>query len=389
MHAYTLYEIAGLDDPHPEYARLREERSVQECGDGVWLVTRYDDVDAVLRHPTVRSGAGVAASFGGEDGPVFELISSWLMSMDGKPHERARGLVRREFTPRRVAALEPVIREVAGDLVGGLAAATGESVDLVDGFAFALPSQIMCHLFGIDRGTWRDGVEAILRRGSGRPAEEGGLLADFAAFFAPFVSDPPDGLLRMLRVSDPELGRLSDLEITANAVLLLTAGIDTTAGLVANALVCLAREPEALAAVRDDPALVTGAVEETLRFEPPALSASRRTAEPLKVGDVEIPAEADVLVSLAAANRDPRRHRDPDRFDVHRSAPEHLTFGAGRHFCLGAALARLEARVALEVLLTRLPDLAIDAIPVEWRKDNPTVRCPRILPARPGLESVA
>ena len=185
-------------------------------------------------------------------------------------------------------------------------------------------------------------------------------------------------MLARLRSADAELGALSELEVVANAVLLVSAAIDTTTGLIANALVCMHRFPAQRERVRADASLLAGAVEETLRFEPPALSCSRFAARALELGGVPIPEGANVLVSIAAASRDPARFLFPNEYDVTRAAERSLAFGGGRHVCLGAALARLEAQLALGALLRAAPRLALEA-EISWRTDSPTVRAPRVL----------
>jgi cytochrome P450 len=382
---WDVYEIARLDDPYPVWAELRESDPVHEAGGEVWLVTRRDLAEQVLRDHRLQAGAGVAESFGEAGGLLADVMAAWLMSLDGEAHQYARNLVSREFTPRRVAALGPVITRLAHELVAAwLARAEREPADLVEGVAFALPSRVMCHLFRIDPAEWSERVELLFRPPPGTELPQGGAIQGLAEYFDELVRAPddldPKSLLSLLSVPDPEAGELSDLEVVANCVLLVTAGIDTTTALIANTVLCLLNNPDQLALLRADPELVPNAIEETLRFEPPALSASRFAAEKLPLGGREIPAGGQILVSLAAANRDPRRYADPDRFDVTRADIEPLTFGGGRHFCLGASLARLEARAALDALLGTGRELELETL--RWRKDNPTVRGPAELRVR-------
>jgi cytochrome P450 len=382
---WDVYEIARLDDPYPVWAELREGDPVHEAGGKVWLVTRRDLAEQVLRDPRLHAGAGVAESFGEAGGLLADVMAAWLMSQDGEAHQYARNLVSREFTPRRVAALGPVVHALARELVGAwLERARREPADLVEGLAFALPSRVMAHLFRIDPGEWRERVEPLFRPPPGTELPQGGAIQGLAEYFDELFRAPddvdPKSLLALLAVPDAEAGELSDLEVVANCVLLVTAGIDTTTALIANTVLCLLRHPDQLALVRADPELVPAAIEETLRFEPPALSASRYAEDALVLGGREIPAGSQVLVSIAAANRDPRRYPDPDRFDVARPDIEPLTFGGGRHFCLGASLARLEGRAALEALLETECELELDSF--SWRKDNPTVRGPAELRVR-------
>ncbi len=389
QRGWDIYEIALRDDPHAALRELREAEPVHDAGNGVYLLTRHADVLRVLRDPALRAGSGVTESFGASSGLLRDVMQSWLMALDGPEHLRARGLVSREFTPRRVGALGPEVDSIAARLVGAMAdeAESDLGVDLVQGLAFALPSQVIRHLFRIAPGEWSERVEPIFRPG-GAGLAGGAVLEELAKYFQEKVARPerlpPDGLLALLRVADPQLGRLSDLEIVANCVLLVTAAIDTTTGLIANAVLCLLRHPDALARVLAQPALLDTAVEETLRYEPSALSASRFAPEPGEEGGRKLAAGSHLLCSIAAANRDPRRYSRPDAFDLERPDREHLGFGGGRHVCVGAPLARLEARVALAALLRRLPRLELAEEAVAFRKDNPTVRAPLRLLVRNG-----
>jgi cytochrome P450 len=386
---WDVYEIALRDDPHAALRELRESDPVHDAGGGVFFLTRHEDVLRVFRDPLLHAGIGVSESFGAASGLLHDVMAGWLMSLDGPEHQRSRGLVSREFTPRRVAALEPAIDAIAAELVEQLArgAAEPDGADLVQGLAFALPSQVIRHLFRIEPAEWAERVEPLFRPGG--PGFAGGAaLLGLAEYFEAKLARPerlpPDGLLALLRVADAEAGALSELKVVANCVLLVTAAIDTTTGLLANAVLCLLRHPEALARAAAEPAFLEAAIEETLRFEPSALSGSRFATAPVEVGGRRLPAGSHLLCSIAAANRDPRRFADPDRFDPARGAIEHVTFGGGRHVCLGAPLARLEARRTLGALLARLPGLALAEERVEWRKDNPTVRAPARLRVRAG-----
>ncbi len=379
---WDIYALHRRADVHAALAALRAEAAVHALGGGVFVVTRFAEAERALRAPELCAGSGVAESFGGGAGLLRDVMGSWLMAQDGAPHDRARGLVRREFTPRRVEALRPFVARTAERLAQEVArdAARGP-VDLVARFAFALPSAVIRELFRIAPDAWRERVEPLFAPG-GESAPAGGFLEGLAHFFfeenARAAHAHPESLLARLRAPDPELGALSALEVVANAVLLVSAAIDTTTGLIANTLLCLHQFPEALARVRADDASLASAVEETLRFEPPALSCSRFAAQPMPLGGVAVPAGANVLVSIAAASRDPARFVRPDEFVLHRPAERTLAFGGGRHVCLGAALARMEAELAVGALLRAAPRLALDC-DVAWRTDNPTVRAPRAL----------
>lgn len=385
VSGWDIYRIAFSEDPHARWRALREERPVHDLGEGVFFVTDWANVDSILRDARHGAGIGVSASFGATDGLAFEAMAVWLMSLDGAPQTRARGLVRREFTPRRIEALRPRIEAATERLVSALETGPlSEPVDLIDRLAFALPSEITRSLFGISPDAWRAEVEPIVRARSDAPDAGIQMIEGLARYFTSILEsgDVPDGLLSQLSVPDPELGRLSDLEIVANAVLLVTAAIDTTAGLIGSSILCALEHPEALTRLRKDPSLIPAWIEETLRFEPAALSCSRTAGEDFEIAGIQIPAGSQLLLSLGAANRDPNRYPNPDVFDLDRDHTGLLSFGGGRHVCLGAALARLEARVVLERLLVT-SNLELEAIETpHWQTQNPTVRALERLPVR-------
>jgi cytochrome P450 len=355
---------------------VREATPVLDAGGGVFFVSRWDLVDDCLRDPRHRAGAGVAASFGAESGLAFDVMRSWLMSLDGPPQQRARDLVRRDFTPRQIEALRPRIGEIADALVGVLETSpVGGSIDVVPALAFALPSEMIRTLFGIAKEEWAI-VERIVREVGSQPGDGlamiEGLAREFEARLARGCA--PAGLLAGLCRPDPDLGALSSLEVIANAVLLVTAAIDTTSGLIGNAIACVLERPELLARMRREPSLVPAVVEETLRYEAPALSCTRTAGADLVLAEVAIPAGSQLLLGLGAANRDPGRYADPDAFDPDRDHTGLLSFGGGRHFCLGAALARLEAQLVLERLLIAGTCEWSLTEPPRWQKRNPTIR---------------
>ncbi|MGE4650532.1 MAG: cytochrome P450 [Myxococcota bacterium] len=374
---WDIYQIALQDDPYSSWQRIREDSPVLSKGDGVFFVSRWDLVDTVLRDPRHLAGTGVSASFGASEGLAADAMRAWLMSIDGAEQTRARGLVRRSFTPRQTAELENFVRSTARALISELTGLAQESsADLVSGLAFPLPSSVIRSLFGVDRDEWHEEVEAVLR--APQRAEDGGIgmIEALAQYFERRLSrdEIPSGLLSQLRRSDPEFGELTSLEVIANAVLLVTAAIDTTAGLIGNCLRCVIDRPSLQAHLRRETGSIGDAVEETLRFEPPALSCSRTAGFTLELAGVTVPAGSALLLGIGAANRDPGRYPDPDHFSLDRDRSNLLSFGGGRHFCLGATLARMEARVALEQFLeaSPLPWEAVEA--PQWQAQNPTIR---------------
>ncbi|MFI8457006.1 cytochrome P450 [Kitasatospora sp. NPDC085464] len=378
MPAPTLQDLApaGLDvttDPYPVYAALRAKGPVHRVlvpGAGeAWLVVARDEARAALTDPRLSNDIRHSSSWADDGG---HAIGVNMLQSDAPRHTRLRGLVAREFTAGRIRALRPRIREIADTLLGALPAAAG-SVDLVASYALPLPMTVICELLGVPE-TDRDGfhvwsTELVAPSSAEAAGAAVGAMTDrLTALIEERRSDPRGDLLSAL-VSAPADG-LSAEELLGMAFLLLVAGHETTVNLISGTVLALLTHPEQFAAVRADPGLVDAAIEETLRHDGPVESTAFRFAnEPVRIGDTTVPAGDSVLVSLAAASRDPRHFPDPDRFDLHRKPAGHLAFGHGIHHCLGAPLARVEAAIALRTLIERHPGLALDADPNDlvWR----------------------
>lgn len=349
---------------------------------GYWYVSRYADANALVRDGRLGSGRGVPDSFGLTSGPLYDIMTSWLMALDGPAHTRVRRLISRAFTPRAVEALRPTIESIAGTLVDDLAAGGGG--DFVADVAFPLPMEVVRLLFGVDRDEWDTEVVEIFhpRRASADDSMIGQMqrLADYFWRFVPARRRAPgDDMFSAMVRPDSDGDSLTDLELVANAVLLVTAGFETTMGLLTLAVLTLLRHPAQLAMLRDNPDLAGQAVEEVLRFEPAALSTTRHTPVDLEVAGTIIPADSNILFSVLAANRDPARYDRPDDFDITRTDVRPLTFGGGAHVCIGAALARMETEVVLRAMVSRTRDLALVTDPLVWQAGNPTVRRPEEL----------
>jgi cytochrome P450 len=254
--------------------------------------------------------------------------------------------------------------------------------------SFPLPMEVTRLLFGVDPATWDREVTAVFdpsrRSGEGWVSGMQRLLA-FLAGFVPRWDEGQTGLFSALKAPDEEGNVLSDDEQVANAVLLVTAGFETTMSLISNAVRTLLLHPDQLALLCADPALVSGAVDEVLRFEPPALWTSRYATEAIDVCGGVIPAGSNVLFSSVAANRDPTRYEHPDRFDITRVDSRPVTFGGGVHSCIGAQLARVETEVMLTTLFGRLPSLRlVEPVSNTFQDANPSVRRPLHLPVSAG-----
>ena len=380
---YDFFSYDTVVDPYPVFDRLREQDPVFETNFGYWYVTRYEDANRLLRDGSLGAGRGVPDSMGITSGPLYDLMTTWMMAIDGPEHTRVRKLVSRAFTPRAVAALRPDIQALADRLCDGLEAGGGG--DVVADYAFPLPMEVVRMLFAIDADEWAANVTALFDPATA-PTDAGplGPMGALAEWFVGVVDARRDALgtdmFSAMLAPDERGDSLSTAEAVANAVLLVTAGFETTMSLITLAVWSLLTHPEQLEALRADPSLAAGAVEETLRFEPAALSTTRSTPHDLDVAGATIPAGSNILFSVVAANREPRRYDSPDRFDIARTDVRPLTFGAGAHACLGAALARLEGEIAIGTLVRRFPDLRLAGDDVAWQTQNPTVRRPVALP---------
>ncbi|MGW1677529.1 cytochrome P450 family protein [Saccharopolyspora sp. NPDC002376] len=395
-----LFDAAFVQDLHARYAESRDTTPVQRLvtpnGLPVWVITRYADARAALTDPRLSKESArihevITANLPPDsDHRVFDdTLSSHMLNMDPPDHTRLRKLVVKAFTSRRVEALRPRVEEITERLLDEMAEQS--EVDLLDTFAFPLPIQVISELVGVDESR-RDDFRAwtnTLLDASDREAA-GNAAMEMAEYLTELIEvkrrQPADDLLTALIDATEDQDRLSDGELIAMVFLLLVAGHETTVNLIGNGVLHLLRNPDQWAALRENPDLVAGAVEEMLRFDGPVMHGTFRfTAEAMQIGDVEIPAGQIVWVGLAAANRDPEQFPDSDRFDITRDAHGHLAFGHGIHFCLGAQLARLEAQVALRGLVERFPNLSA-AGPLdgaEWRFST-LIHGLRALPVRPA-----
>ncbi|GAB7108189.1 cytochrome P450 [Streptomyces phaeofaciens JCM 4814] len=368
-----------LADPYAVYARLREAGPVHRITgtDGLpaWLVTRYDDVRQALADPRLALDKRHAKPGGYHGLALPPALDANLLNMDPPDHTRIRRLVVKAFTPRRIALLREPVREAADALLDAIAP-LGRA-DLIAAYAGPLPITVICDLLGVaesDRPDFRVWTDALVAPDPARPqrAKEAvrSLLGYLAALLASKRADPADDLLSDLVAVRDEEDRLSEDELMSLAFLVLFAGYENTVHLIGNAALTLLTHPEQLAEVRAEPGRLGDAVGELARYDGPVPLAIRRfPTEDITVGGVGIPAGETVLLSLAAAHRDPRRFADPDRFDLGRDASGHLALGHGIHYCLGAPLARLETEIALAALLERFPRLALDVAPdaLLWR----------------------
>lgn len=396
-----LWDASRRADPHAFYAELRRDRPVLRAtvpGRGaVWVVTRHADVAALLKDPRFsndRRGSGVPSPFfGGLPMPrAIRCLSSTMVGADDPVHGRLRNIVGRAFTPRRIAELEGRVERIARDLLDAVAP-TGR-MDLVADFALPLPFTVIAELLGVPpemRVEFRGRARLIVappRSLALRVALWMPRLIRFVGFFARLVAYrrrvPDEGLISALVAAEAEGDRLSPDELVAMVFLLFFAGHETTVHLIGSGTLALLDHPGQREALEAEPELMPGAVDELLRFTSPVEAlVMRYTRERVTIAGVELPPRATVMALISAANRDPDAFADPDRLDIRRRDNRHLALGAGAHYCLGASLARLEARVAFSALLGRFPKLRL-ATPrseVDWR-DPGVLRGLRRLPVR-------
>lgn len=370
-------------NPYPAYASLRAADPVHFSETlGAWVLTTYEDCDRVLRDPKRFSNNPLNASVQVADAirerrrelPLGNVPT--VLNSDGAVHARLRGIVSRAFTPRVIEGLGPRITEVTESLLDALPASG--AFDLVRSFAEVLPVVVIAELLGVpaeDRPLFRRWATAIAA--TTRPMPTPGVLADVKVAATELIDymtrvieerqrAPREDLISALvraEGGDGAEARLSREELLAFVTVLLVAGHETTTHLIGNGMHALLDEPEQLALLRADPSLVPAAVEEMLRFDGPVQALVRVATEPVEFRDRRIDAGSVLLVMIGAADRDPARFAEPDRLDVQRADSDHLAFGRGPHFCLGAPLARLEARVAFESLLRHFPSIAAAGTP--------------------------
>jgi cytochrome P450 len=374
-----------IRDPYPHYDRLRRTDRLHVTPHGMYLASRHADVSLVLRDK--RFGKDFVARSTRRYGPkimeepIFRSMSHWMLQQDPPDHARLRGLVVKAFTARRVEDMRPRIQEVVDQTLDRVM--PRGNMDLIEDFAFRLPVTIICDMLGIPEehreifytGS-RDGGR-ILDPVPLTPAEiaqgnAANLMAQmyFHQLFELRREEPGDDLTTQLVQAEEDGSKLTNEELTANIILLFGAGHETTVNLIGNGLLALHRNPDQLALLKARPDLIAGAIEEFLRYDSSVQMTGRVTLEDIDdLGGRKIPKGETVLCLLGSANRDPAVYpENADRLDITRPNVRPLSFGGGIHFCLGAQLARIEAEIAIQTLLRRLPDLRLDdADNPEWR----------------------
>jgi cytochrome P450 len=369
MLDYNPYTPENQYNPYPMWKRLRDEAPVYHNPEmSFYAISRYDDVVAAfLDKETFISGEGVTLE-------GFDKGSGGLIGMDDPEHVMYRRLMGRVFTPQRVAGLEPFVRRIACEYLDE--AITQDKFDLIEDFSLRFPMDVISELIGIPTEL-RDRVHelssrAVVRDASVGPSAMEGIMeamAESIALFTELVVDrrknPRDDVISTLVTAemtdeDGKVHSLPDEGIAAQFFLLASAGHETIMKSIGNGAVAMWWYPDQRAELVADPSLIPGAVEETLRWDNPAPLEGRWTTRDVELHGVTIPKDSRVMLLQGSANHDERRYEEPELFDIHREVVRPVIFGFGAHLCLGAALARLELRVAFEELLARLPEYEID-----------------------------
>jgi cytochrome P450 len=389
-------------NPYPYYAAMRRESPIHPLVPGapLYAITRYADVIHILHHPELFSSSAIQAAIQGgaialgpNSGALAGhrlLASPWLIATDPPDHGRLRSLVNRGFTPRRIGALEPRIREIANQCLDK-AIKDGE-LELVRGFSIPLPVTVIAEMLGVESDrvdqfkAWSDAFVLGLTGASGEYSPEDVRRAadEMAEYFERIAAErrtnPKDDLISVLSQAE-EGDALSIGELLSFVTLLLIAGNETTTNLIGNGVKALLAHPDQLERIMADPALIPALVEEVLRYDSPIQALPRSNSSAVELPSGKVPENSTLLVFYAAANHDEEKFPDAECFDIDRPTQEHLAFSQGIHFCLGASLARLEARVAFETLFSRCRklELAANSIPM---LDSAVLRGPKSVPLR-------
>jgi cytochrome P450 len=393
----TIGTPEGRRDPYARYKALRDAAPVYHSGLSFFVCTRYEECQLALRDPRLGKEEAdraerVRARFGHlEIFPrIVELTSDRrsMLFLNPPDHTRLRRLVSKAFTPRTIERLRPHIVELVDDLLDRIP--TGEIVEVMEALAYRLPVAVISKMLGVPSSDWprfREVVgratillEPVIADDEIEPAFEAQM--ELEEYFAELVAirrrDPLDDLLSELIAVEEGSDKLSELELISTAILLFGAGFETTTNLIGNGLLALLQNPDQLAQLREDCAseaagaaepgtAIRSAVEELLRYDSPVQFDGRHSFEAIELGGVAVPAGAEVITVLGAANRDPARFSEPDRLDLRRDEGPPMSFASGIHFCLGAALARAEGQVVFDRLLSRFSE-------IELATDTPVFR---------------
>ena len=363
-------------NPYPRYAELREEDRLHRNPDGFWVLTRYEDVLAIVRDARMSSHPRHAPERRGRGGPdavEIPLIGDGtieiMLTADAPDHTRLRRLANKAFTPRAVEALRPRIVEIVDGMLS--AALERGSLDVMHDIAEPLPVLVICDLMGVpveDQAQFKPWSEAIARMldnnvSEAQLAQAIPAVMGFVGYFAQLIEErkvtPREDLLSALIQAESEGEKLNQQELFAMIILLFIAGHETTTNLLGNGTLALLRNQDQLQLLRDDPSLAVAATEELLRYDSPVQITMRTATTDLEINGIPLAKGESVICGLAAGNRDPRYVESPEELRLERGKPAHLSFSNGMHYCLGAPLARLEGQIAFSAMATRLSSMEL------------------------------
>ncbi len=384
LSLYHLLDPEVRANPYPLYHRLRSSDPVHwDPFLHTWVVTRYADVVTVLQHfsarrtptPEYLTALGLPGLV-----PLAEVLVRQMLFLDGPAHARIRGLASKAFTPRRVEGLRLHIQDITNNLLD-VVQANGH-MDVIADLAYPLPAIVTAEILGLPTSDWEqltawsaDFAESLgnFQHNPDHASRVLRSLEEMCVYFRDAVREhqqqPRDDLISALLTAEVEGDSLSEDEVVANSIMLMTGGQETTTSLIGNGLLTLLRHPDQLEQLRADHTLIPTAIEELLRYESPIQYTSRLAPEDVQMGGKTIRQRQAVIAVIGAANRDPERFPDPDRLDIGRQENRHLAFAWAAHFCFGAPLARLEGQVAFEAILSRMPQLSLEPGPVRWREN--------------------
>ena len=371
-------------NPYPLYHQLREEEPVHwsELMEA-WVLTRYDDVSALLkdsrfsadrRKANNRFAQEAVKRMQEEGGPLANATT--MLGADPPEHTRLRGLVSKAFTPRVVEAMRPHIQEIVDSLLDDVQ--ENGHMDIIGDLAYPLPVIVIAEMLGVppadrdDFKRWSDDIVATLGPLAAPEVIEQARISiqEMADYFSAVIAErrrePREDLLSGLIAAEERGEVLSEEELLATCILLLAAGNETTTNLIGNGMLALLRHPEQLEKLRDQPSLTESAIEEFLRYDGPVQSTARVATEQLEIRGKTIEEAQLVIALLGAANHDPEQFPNPDELDIARQPNQHIAFGQGIHFCIGSALARMEGQIAFETLLRRMPNPRLESEEIEW-----------------------
>jgi cytochrome P450 len=380
-----LLEPEVLANPYPLYRKLRSEDPVHwDRFLHTWVVTRYPDVLNVLHSFSAdRTPSPEQLTAMGLSGmnAIAKVMVKQMLFMDAPAHTRLRGLASVAFTPQKVRVLKGHIQQIADNLLDRVQA-RGQ-MDMIADFAAPLPAIVTAEMLGVptedhfDLKRWSADFAEMLGNFQHNPdriprvlESTNNLTNYFRDAIARMRDHPREGLIHSFMTAELDGDRLSEEEIIANCVVTMVGGQETTTNLIGNGLLTLMRNPEQLARLRDDPALLSSGVEELLRYESPSQHTGRIAREDVEMGGKQIRKGQAVMAIMAAANRDPERFPEPDELILDRADNKHLAFGWSSHFCFGAPLARMEGQIAFETILRRLPNLEVVPGPLTWRTNS-------------------